>query len=116
MAIIADRHWSKRLSCTASPKAIATLRSTVRRVYFAFIVVMALSAAPSPLYPIYQHVDGFSTFTVTVVFADGAREEIARAPKAEVAERLWSLLAPRLPIKAAAPHAAIRMLPRGKKS
>ncbi len=33
---------------------------------------------------------------VTVLFADGSREDIPRAPKRAVAERLWSLLAPRL--------------------
>jgi hypothetical protein len=38
-------------------------------VGFAYLTVMALSAAPSPLYPIYQRVDGFSTFTITVVYA-----------------------------------------------
>ncbi len=38
-------------------------------VGFAYLAVMALSAAPSPLYPIYQRVDGFSTFTITLVYA-----------------------------------------------
>jgi len=33
---------------------------------------------------------------VTVLFADGTRQEIPRAPKAEIADRLWALLAPRL--------------------
>ncbi len=33
---------------------------------------------------------------VTVVFADGRQESIARAPKTVVADRLWSLLAPLL--------------------
>ena len=34
---------------------------------------------------------------VTLLFADGARQAIARAPKRAVADSLWSLLAPRLP-------------------
>ena len=38
-------------------------------IAFAYLVVMALSAAPSPLYPIYQRADGFSTFTITLVYA-----------------------------------------------
>src|SRR3954465_3326933 len=38
-------------------------------VGFAYLTVMALSAAPSPLYPIYQRVDGFSTFTITIIYA-----------------------------------------------
>ena len=33
---------------------------------------------------------------VTVVFADGSAVPIARAPKAVIADRLWTLLAPRL--------------------
>jgi hypothetical protein len=34
-----------------------------------FVTGMAFSTVPTPLYPIYQGRDGFSTFTVTVVFA-----------------------------------------------
>jgi phosphopantothenoylcysteine decarboxylase/phosphopantothenate--cysteine ligase len=36
---------------------------------------------------------------VTVLFADGARAEIARASKRDVADQLWRLFAPRLPSK-----------------
>jgi MFS family permease len=36
---------------------------------YTFAVVMAFSAAPTPLYVIYQQRDGFGLFTVTVVFA-----------------------------------------------
>ncbi|WP_203930763.1 MFS transporter [Virgisporangium ochraceum] len=35
----------------------------------AFLVAMAFSTVPTPLYPLYQARDGFSTFMVTVVFA-----------------------------------------------
>ncbi|OZC99327.1 MFS transporter [Rhodococcus sp. 06-235-1A] len=35
----------------------------------AFIVLMASSAAPSPLYPVYQQAWGFSAITLTVIFA-----------------------------------------------
>ncbi len=35
----------------------------------AFLATMAFSTVPAPLYPLYQAADGFSTFTVTVVFA-----------------------------------------------
>lgn len=38
-------------------------------VAFAFLVAMAFSTVPTPLYPLYMQADGFSTFTVTVVFA-----------------------------------------------
>lgn len=38
-------------------------------VAFAFLVAMAFSTVPAPLYPIYQARDGFSTFMITVVFA-----------------------------------------------
>lgn len=35
----------------------------------AFMTVMAFSAAPAPLYPLYMQHDHFSTFMVTIVFA-----------------------------------------------
>lgn len=35
----------------------------------AFFVLMASSAAPSPLYPVYQQAWGFSAITLTVIFA-----------------------------------------------
>ncbi|MFJ3248205.1 MFS transporter [Streptomyces sp. NPDC086782] len=34
-----------------------------------FVTAMAFSTVPTPLYPVYKAHDGFSTFTVTVVFA-----------------------------------------------
>ncbi|MEU9047327.1 MULTISPECIES: MFS transporter [unclassified Kitasatospora] len=34
-----------------------------------FVTAMAFSTVPTPLYPLYQARDGFSTFTVTIVFA-----------------------------------------------
>jgi len=39
---------------------------------------------------------------VTLLFGDGARHVIARAPKRTVADSLWSLLAARLPAREAA--------------
>jgi MFS family permease len=38
-------------------------------VGFSLLVVMALGTAPSPLYGLYQQRDGFSTFTITLIFA-----------------------------------------------
>src|SRR5258706_1909513 len=38
-------------------------------VLFALLVVMALGTVPSPLYGLYQRRDGFSTFTITLIFA-----------------------------------------------
>jgi MFS family permease len=38
-------------------------------VAYSFMVVMAFSAIPTPLYVLYQARDGFSTFMVTVIFA-----------------------------------------------
>ncbi|WP_405007034.1 MFS transporter [Kitasatospora purpeofusca] len=38
-------------------------------VALAFWVTMAGTTVPTPLYPLYQHAFGFTTFTVTVVFA-----------------------------------------------
>ena len=37
-------------------------------VAYAFLVVMAYSAVPTPLYVIYQQQDGFSAFMITVIF------------------------------------------------
>jgi MFS family permease len=38
-------------------------------IAYAFLIVMAYNAVPAPLYGIYQQRDGFSSFTVTVIFA-----------------------------------------------
>jgi MFS family permease len=38
-------------------------------IAFAFLVEMAVSAVPTPLYAIYAQRDGFASFTVTVIFA-----------------------------------------------
>src|SRR3954466_7791394 len=38
-------------------------------VAFAFLTVMAFSTLPSPLYGLYQQRDGFSSFTITLIYA-----------------------------------------------
>lgn len=38
-------------------------------VAFAFLSAMAFSVVPTPLWPLYQQQDGFSTFVVTIAFA-----------------------------------------------
>jgi phosphopantothenoylcysteine synthetase/decarboxylase len=38
---------------------------------------------------------------VTLLFADGARHALARAPKRAIAVSLWDLLAPRVPAREA---------------
>jgi len=38
-------------------------------VLFALLAVMALGTVPSPLYGLYQRRDGFSAFTITLIFA-----------------------------------------------
>jgi hypothetical protein len=38
-------------------------------IAFAFAVSMAFATVPAPLYPVYQREDGFTSFTVTVIFA-----------------------------------------------
>jgi MFS family permease len=38
-------------------------------ITFVFVTGMAFSTVPTPLYSLYQVRDGFSTFTVTIVFA-----------------------------------------------
>jgi MFS family permease len=44
-------------------------RSSFWAITFAFLSLTALSTAPSALYRLYAHRDGFSSFTVTVVYA-----------------------------------------------
>ncbi|WP_229076011.1 MFS transporter [Actinoplanes sp. DH11] len=50
----------------ASP---ARLHAGFWSIAVAFLTAMAFSTVPTPLYPLYMQRDGFSTFTVTVVFA-----------------------------------------------
>lgn len=64
---------TRRASADAAP---GSRRGTARRygagfwtVAAVFVTAMAFSTVPTPLYPLYQEHDGFSTFTVTVVFA-----------------------------------------------
>ncbi|MEU4532112.1 MFS transporter [Micromonospora sp. DT53] len=54
---------------TTSPGGVVTRVRGFWFIAFAFAVVMAFSAAPTPLYVLYQKRDGFSSLTVTVVFA-----------------------------------------------
>ena len=44
-------------------------RPAFAAVAFGFAAMMATSALPTPLYVLYQHRDGFSALTVTVIFA-----------------------------------------------
>jgi MFS family permease len=41
-------------------------------IAYAYLVVMAVATVPSPLYGLYQQRDGFSTFTITLVFGSYA--------------------------------------------
>ncbi|MBY4130727.1 MFS transporter [Rhodococcus fascians] len=61
---------------TLAPQAQTVHATSARRhgigfwvVASAFLIAMAFSTVPSPLYPLYQVRDGFSTFMVTIVFA-----------------------------------------------
>jgi MFS family permease len=55
----------------AEPGRVAVARYGVGFWWIALVFVtgMAFSTVPTPLYPLYQVRDGFSTFTVTIVFA-----------------------------------------------
>ena len=63
------------MTVTATPQAPATRRGSARHgtgfwlIAAVFGISMAFSTVPTPLYPLYQQQDGFSPFTVTVVFA-----------------------------------------------
>ena len=59
-----------------TPPATAVDRANKRRhargfwiVAFVFTITMAFAAAPAPLYVLYQQREGFSTFTITAIFA-----------------------------------------------
>ncbi|MEU4425840.1 MFS transporter [Actinoplanes sp. NPDC024001] len=54
---------------TASTATPARLHAGFWAIALAFLTAMAFSTVPTPLYPLYMARDGFSTFTVTVVFA-----------------------------------------------
>lgn len=56
-------------SPTKSPPSRARVEAGFWVVSFAYLVVMALGTVPSPLYGLYQRRDGFSTFTITLIFA-----------------------------------------------
>jgi MFS family permease len=62
------------MSVMTPEPVLAPQRSTRHGVGFwliaaVFLVSMAFSTVPTPLYPIYQQQDGFTSFTVTVIFA-----------------------------------------------
>jgi MFS family permease len=66
--------WS--MTTTTAPLLTRTAsRSRVRHsigfwaAAYAFLVVLAYNAVPTPLYGIYQQRDGFSSFAITVIFA-----------------------------------------------
>lgn len=55
---------------TRSPASTATRHGAgFWAVAYAFLVVMAFSAIPTPLYVLYQQRDGFSSLTITLIFA-----------------------------------------------
>ena len=64
------------MTTTTAPLPPQTVSSTRARhgigfwaIAYAFLIVMAYNAVPAPLYGIYQQRDGFSSFTITVIFA-----------------------------------------------
>lgn len=56
-------------SSTKRPPSRGRLETGFWLVSFSYLVVMALATVPSPLYGLYQRRDGFSTFTITLIFA-----------------------------------------------
>ncbi len=60
----AQIHPSRRNALTTS-----RVEAGFWSVAFAYLVVMAMGTVPSPLYGLYQARDGFSTFTITLIFA-----------------------------------------------
>jgi MFS family permease len=66
---------AEAMSLTTTPRAEAAETGSARHgtgfwlIAATFLVSMAFSTVPTPLYPLYQRKDGFTTFTVTIVFA-----------------------------------------------
>lgn len=54
---------------TFSPQTRTPHGAGLWAVAYAFLVVMAFSAIPTPLYVLYQARDGFSSLTITLIFA-----------------------------------------------
>ena len=65
------------MTTLTSPRMLDTVGSRVRfahsrgfwMIAAAFLITMAFSTVPTPLYAIYQRRDGFPTFMITVIFA-----------------------------------------------
>jgi MFS family permease len=66
------------MSVTQIPSTGRAATTKVRRrgyeagfwiIALSYLLVMAVGTIPSPLYGLYQHRDGFSTFTITLIFA-----------------------------------------------
>jgi MFS family permease len=53
----------------ARPSATKRYEAGFWFVAISYLLVMAVGTLPSPLYGLYQHRDGFSTFTITLIFA-----------------------------------------------
>ncbi|XVU27179.1 MFS transporter [Actinoplanes sp. CA-054009] len=54
---------------TGAPTGSARHGAAFWLVAVVYLVALAFSTLPAPLYPLYQAADGFSSFTVTIVFA-----------------------------------------------
>src|ERR1700752_3353737 len=104
---------SASASATSAPRQHA---SAFWMVPFAFLIVMAFSTLPSPLYGLYRERDGLSAFTITIVYAIWAAGTIAALMADRfVAERIGRrgvmLAAVATMIAAAAELAAWKALP-----
>src|ERR1700679_4296920 len=67
----APRRATTRVSLPTRPRERSRARHGIGfwAIAYAFLIVMAYNAVPAPLYGIYQQRDGFSSFTITVIFA-----------------------------------------------
>ena len=72
---MAQRPQAVLMSVLTKPREIATTPAAARHgtgfwlIAGVFLVALAFSTVPTPLYPLYQRADGFSALTVTVIFA-----------------------------------------------
>src|ERR1700760_1682417 len=66
-------HLGPMSTLAAAPRHTASVFLRHRTAFwvasFALLSMLAFSAVPTPLYPLYQARDGFSSFMITVIFA-----------------------------------------------
>jgi MFS family permease len=69
MSMTTDRAYTPNATSSRISRPARRFGAGFWTIAGVFVAAMAFSTVPTPLYPLYQFRDGFSTFTVTIVFA-----------------------------------------------